>query len=175
MGYPIRDRESGGGRDFNRDRGVRRPQMHKAICSSCGKECDLPFKPTGDRPVYCRECFARNGGGERKESFNRDNRDTRDARENRDFPRPPFKSFNNDGTGPRPQPHAAPHTHHDEQFAAINTKLDRLITLLTPKTSAPQVKNVAKAVEIAEELAEVEREMVKKKKTTKKKAKTSKK
>jgi len=33
--------------------------MHKAICADCNKECSIPFKPTGDRPVYCQECFAR--------------------------------------------------------------------------------------------------------------------
>ena len=32
-------------------------KMYKAVCADCGKECDVPFKPTGDRPVYCRECF----------------------------------------------------------------------------------------------------------------------
>ncbi|NOX71942.1 MAG: DNA-directed RNA polymerase [Candidatus Micrarchaeota archaeon] len=37
------------------DRGPR--EMHKAICSDCGKECEVPFKPTEGRPVYCRDCF----------------------------------------------------------------------------------------------------------------------
>ncbi len=32
-------------------------QMHKAVCADCGKECEVPFKPSGDRPVYCRDCF----------------------------------------------------------------------------------------------------------------------
>jgi CxxC-x17-CxxC domain-containing protein len=31
--------------------------MHKAVCSECGKETEVPFKPSGDRPVYCKECF----------------------------------------------------------------------------------------------------------------------
>ena len=44
-------RSGGGG--FNR--GPR--EMHKAICSECGKECEVPFKPTEGKPVYCRECF----------------------------------------------------------------------------------------------------------------------
>ena len=43
----------GGGRNF--DRGPR--EMHKAVCSECGKECEVPFKPAGDRPVYCKDCF----------------------------------------------------------------------------------------------------------------------
>jgi CxxC-x17-CxxC domain-containing protein len=29
----------------------------RAICSQCGKETTVPFKPTQGRPVYCRECF----------------------------------------------------------------------------------------------------------------------
>lgn len=28
-----------------------------AVCSQCGKETTVPFKPTQGRPVYCRECF----------------------------------------------------------------------------------------------------------------------
>ncbi|MGC7872666.1 zinc-ribbon domain containing protein [Desulfosporosinus sp. FKB] len=36
-----------------------RPQreMFPAICASCGKETTVPFQPTGDKPVYCRDCF----------------------------------------------------------------------------------------------------------------------
>ncbi len=33
--------------------------MHKAICADCKKECSIPFKPSGDRPVYCQDCFSR--------------------------------------------------------------------------------------------------------------------
>lgn len=29
----------------------------RAVCSSCGKETTVPFKPTQGRPVFCRECF----------------------------------------------------------------------------------------------------------------------
>ena len=32
--------------------------MYNAICDKCGEETQLPFKPTGDKPVYCRACFA---------------------------------------------------------------------------------------------------------------------
>jgi CxxC-x17-CxxC domain-containing protein len=28
-----------------------------AICSQCGKETTVPFRPTQGRPVFCRECF----------------------------------------------------------------------------------------------------------------------
>lgn len=44
----------GGGGFSNRPR-----EMHKATCAECKKECEVPFKPSGDRPVYCRDCFAK--------------------------------------------------------------------------------------------------------------------
>ncbi|MBN2102309.1 MAG: hypothetical protein JW716_05560 [Candidatus Aenigmarchaeota archaeon] len=40
-------------RDFNR--GPR--EMHKAVCADCGQECEVPFQPDEDRPVFCRDCF----------------------------------------------------------------------------------------------------------------------
>ncbi|MCL2647016.1 MAG: zinc-ribbon domain containing protein [Phycisphaerales bacterium] len=43
----------GGGRGFSG--GPR--QMFPATCASCGKATEVPFKPSGSRPVYCRECF----------------------------------------------------------------------------------------------------------------------
>ncbi len=45
--------ESGG-------RGPRRVarEMHPAVCSSCGKDTEVPFVPRGDKPVYCSDCFA---------------------------------------------------------------------------------------------------------------------
>ena len=41
-------------------------EMHTAICDECKKECQVPFKPSGDRPVYCKDCFSK-----RKESGGR--------------------------------------------------------------------------------------------------------
>ncbi|RJQ20744.1 DNA-directed RNA polymerase [Candidatus Woesearchaeota archaeon] len=32
-------------------------EMHKAKCSECGKDCEVPFKPREGKPVFCRECF----------------------------------------------------------------------------------------------------------------------
>lgn len=29
----------------------------QTICSQCGKQTTVPFRPTQGRPVYCRECF----------------------------------------------------------------------------------------------------------------------
>jgi CxxC-x17-CxxC domain-containing protein len=29
----------------------------RTVCSNCGKETTVPFRPTQGRPVFCRECF----------------------------------------------------------------------------------------------------------------------
>jgi CxxC-x17-CxxC domain-containing protein len=33
--------------------------MYRAVCADCRKDCEVPFKPTGERPVYCKDCFAK--------------------------------------------------------------------------------------------------------------------
>ena len=35
--------------------------LFAAVCSECGKETQVPFKPTAGKPVYCRECFQKRG------------------------------------------------------------------------------------------------------------------
>lgn len=37
--------------------------MHKAVCADCHKECEVPFKPKEDRPVYCKDCFSAHKAG----------------------------------------------------------------------------------------------------------------
>src|SRR6476469_9589296 len=53
----------GGGGGYGRERAPR--QMTEVTCSNCGKETEVPFVPTGDRPVYCSDCFSQMGGGSR--------------------------------------------------------------------------------------------------------------
>jgi CxxC-x17-CxxC domain-containing protein len=43
------------GRGPRREFGPR--EMHKAVCSECGQECEVPFEPKEGKPVYCRECY----------------------------------------------------------------------------------------------------------------------
>ena len=45
----------GGGGGGYRDRGPR--EMFSATCSSCGREAQVPFRPTSGKPVYCSDCF----------------------------------------------------------------------------------------------------------------------
>src|SRR3989344_3147367 len=49
-------------RGFGGDSERRRPlELHDAVCANCEKHTQVPFKPSGNKPVYCRECFENPG------------------------------------------------------------------------------------------------------------------
>ncbi|MFN2448850.1 MAG: zinc-ribbon domain containing protein [Candidatus Baltobacteraceae bacterium] len=53
--------DSGGGGSYGGNRGGGgggQREMFKATCSQCGGVAEVPFQPRGDKPVYCRDCFA---------------------------------------------------------------------------------------------------------------------
>jgi CxxC-x17-CxxC domain-containing protein len=56
-GYGYDVREYGGPRGYERgdDRPMR--EYFAAICTSCGNQAQVPFKPRMDKPVYCSDCF----------------------------------------------------------------------------------------------------------------------
>jgi CxxC-x17-CxxC domain-containing protein len=55
MVFNDRPRQGGYRDNFNSEP----REMHKAICSECKKECQVPFKPTPGKDVFCQECFAK--------------------------------------------------------------------------------------------------------------------
>ena len=36
-----------------------RREMHDVVCAQCGKNTQVPFRPSGGRPVYCSDCFSK--------------------------------------------------------------------------------------------------------------------
>lgn len=32
-------------------------EMYTSTCARCGKVAEVPFRPTGDKPVYCKDCY----------------------------------------------------------------------------------------------------------------------
>ncbi len=64
---PRRFGNSGSQRSFGGSRGgsggfnssFEPREMHKATCSKCGKECEVPFKPIEGKPVFCKECYVK--------------------------------------------------------------------------------------------------------------------
>jgi CxxC-x17-CxxC domain-containing protein len=106
----------GGGRGFGRggDRGgfgggerSRGPvEMHDVICDKCGKNCEVPFKPSGNKPVLCSDCFRQNDRGSDRPS-------SRFSDRGRSFP------SSNQASGAS-----------SEQLKQINEKLDKILKVL---------------------------------------------
>ena len=40
--------------------------MHDAICVKCGNNCQVPFRPTAGKDIFCSECFEKGGSQDRK-------------------------------------------------------------------------------------------------------------
>jgi len=155
MGNFGRDRggRGGGSRDFGRrdfggrgrgfsggfDRGSERREMFSAVCSNCGKDCQVPFRPSNGKPVYCSECFEKMNGG-RDDS-------RRPERDNFRSPAPAFDQ-------------------NKAQFEAMNAKLDKILNILAP---APIVKEAeVKEEKIVEEVKPEKAKKVVKKVASKK-------
>lgn len=147
-------RSFGGG--FGGNRGGGAPGgMHPAVCSDCGDECEVPFRPTGERPIFCGKCFGAKKG---------DYEGSRAPQ--RDYDRPSFT--------PRPSAPAASTDNGatTRELQNVNAKLDQLIraveslaAAMTPKKESKTV--VTKAAEAVE--AVMEAVMEKPKKAAKKK------
>ena len=113
-----------------------RPEMHSATCGKCGKDCEVPFRPTGAKPVYCSNCFERNNdsGSSRFERSN-----SRDS--GRNFvKREDYGNTRNEGD------------QYKKQFESLNWKLDKILKLLSPVAVPSEifedVKRVGKTVKI---------------------------
>ncbi len=110
-------------------------ETFRATCDSCGASCEVPFRPTGERPVYCRECFAKNGGPARAPHA-----------PGRTFGAPQYERFT-----PR---HTAPTVRHDgaelaslkKQLEAVNAKLDKVLSFMEKQTAAEKHADVKEAL-----------------------------
>ncbi len=154
-----RRNQSGGNRNFGKPRFNReRTEMYSATCANCGKQCEVPFRPTGSKPVLCRDCFQNNRGSDSRRP------------EQRSFDRPNFdRDDNRTRSGESPN--------YNAQFEALNAKMDKILSFLIPQPVpvAPLESEISEEAidEIVEEIQEEEKESKvkkpKKEKTLKKK------
>ena len=167
-----------GKRQFgNRDK--ERPQMHEAVCSDCGKKCEVPFRPTGDKPVYCTQCFSSHRGSPTPGGSGRRGYERPRFQDKRVFDaicdkcekrfELPFKPtgdkpvycnecFDRGGDSSNKNRNQAINQ-YQEQFSVLNAKLDRIIEALTPVLPAKKKKK--------ETIVKKKKEVVKKKKAKK--------
>jgi CxxC-x17-CxxC domain-containing protein len=203
MGRFNRDNKSGGGRKFDdrksggrsfggggggfRDRNSSGPmQKYKAICSKCGDDCELPFRPSGDRPVFCSTCFGQqNDSGAPRRDNNRGNFGGRSSFGDKQMheatcakcgqscevpfqPRPGKDVFCNACFGKSaPSGNKSGGQIDNKQLEILNSKLDKILKILSPN-SAPEVAS-KKSVEKTEKVKKEKIEKTIAKKPTKKK------
>jgi CxxC-x17-CxxC domain-containing protein len=61
--YRRATRDSGDAYTAGGPRGYERPddraprEYFVAVCSSCGNQAQVPFRPRMDKPIYCSDCF----------------------------------------------------------------------------------------------------------------------
>jgi CxxC-x17-CxxC domain-containing protein len=150
-GGGFRGGNGGGGRpSFGGGRGGDRGEvtMHKAVCDECHKSCEVPFRPSNDKPIYCNECFSSKRGNEER-APRREFNDRGPRRESSDRPAP---SFAKPVSAPAPED-------MKNLFREINVKLDRLTSAIE-KLSQPKVLSqssyVKPVVKVAPVVAKVE-------------------
>jgi len=104
-----------GGRDF-RSRDSGRREMHQAVCDECGRNCEVPFRPSGDKPIYCSDCFEKRDGGSSRRSSRRGSEG--------------FGFEKRDNTNKQLL----------EQVSSLNAKLDRILKVLEGSVKKKVVK-----------------------------------
>lgn len=101
-------------------------EMHKAQCSNCKNECEVPFRPNGTKPVFCQNCFKR----DEDRGDSRDSRGPRDSFQKRDYNTP--RSFRTEA------PQSNDHRIDDlkRQMMTLDSKLDRVVQMLESQRTA---------------------------------------
>lgn len=135
-GGGFRGGNGGGGRPSfggNRGGGDRGPvTMHKAVCDECQKNCEVPFRPSQDKPIYCNDCFS----SKREDGDRAPRREFNDRGPKRDFNDRPAPSFSKPASAPAGNDMS-------KQLSEMNSKLDRLVSAIEkmsgPKVSTPVV------------------------------------
>ncbi len=134
-GGGFRGGNRGGRPSYGDNRGGDRREvtMHKAVCDECQKDCQVPFRPSSDKPIYCNDCF----------SNKREDQPRRDYGNDRG-PRKDFSNRSNRGAS-----FSKPVPAQDDlknQFRELNVKLDRLLSAIEkiPQSTKVEAKNKTK-------------------------------
>ncbi|MDP3970618.1 MAG: hypothetical protein Q8P90_02870 [bacterium] len=112
----------GGRRDSRDDK-----PMYPAVCAECNQNCQVPFKPTGNKPVLCRDCFSNEqpGGGRGGNDRSRGG-DRRNDRRGSDRSRGSMSDGRSE--------------HYELEFEKLNNKLDKILRRLTPVHTRDGIK-----------------------------------
>lgn len=119
----------GGFGDRGGFRGGRDIEMHSAVCASCGKTCEVPFRPNGKKPIYCKECFAENGGPSLADRNDRRDRGFQSDRRERFAPEQRNSFVVGAHSAPKQDAGLA---EVKRQIEALSAKVDKIMAILSP-------------------------------------------
>ena len=105
---------------FGGDRDKKDVALYNATCTTCGKSCEVPFRPDGKKPVLCRDCFAAKNESPTNSASPRD-RFTPNEMVGRKPERPAYAS---------PAPQTADYSKLAKQLAVVEDKLNQILTLI---------------------------------------------
>lgn len=128
---------SDGGRKFGgggHRGGDKAPQRFQATCATCKKSCEVPFRPSGDKPVYCSDCFSK-----KSKDDSRDDRGVHGRNERPDH----AKSHRDE----RPSRQDTGLIDIKRQLTAIESRLNRILDLINPPVPAVKAAQVVKVNE----------------------------
>ena len=159
----------GGGRpSFKRsgDRESGPKEMFPATCSSCHKACEIPFRPSGDRPVYCRDCFGSQEGSAPESRGRRDD----PGGESR-FPRNEYSPSN---VAPKAPMEDKRIDGLKRQLDDVSAKVDQILNILNLKNAETVIsgKSLKKKIDV-EGVQDAVQSIIEDMKTAKKAAKES--
>lgn len=108
-------------------------ELFSATCSECRNKCEVPFRPSSDKPVYCSACFGMKKSANESRGSERNNR-SEYAKPSRDE---------------RPQRQEAPKVRNDadmadlkRQISGLEQKLNRILDLINPPMPSQKVPTV---------------------------------
>ena len=123
---------------FGGDRGP--VTMHKAVCTECSKDCEVPFKPTGDKPVLCQNCFSSKKASESKDSGSYNKSSDYSSTGSSSYSSPSSSNYSNQNSNTTNQSSANNNNQNLEttnainslkaQISDINFKLDKLTRMM---------------------------------------------
>lgn len=130
---------------FNRpgNRDFRQTQMFSATCAECAKPCEVPFRPNGDKPVYCSYCFNKNkpAGTDSRSSGEyprRDSGSSFDRAPRKEYSSSSFSSNSSSAPVARAQVDNGQINEIKRQIDTLNTKIDKLMELISKGSSSVQ-------------------------------------
>jgi CxxC-x17-CxxC domain-containing protein len=120
------------GRPPRFERDDSKPELFKTTCTTCGKPCEVPFRPDGIKPVLCRECFSAKNGAPFTPKLRTNDRDQGTNKFRPDPSKSPADYV------PFQPTRDANYKELKQQITVLESKINRLVDLMSPVAISTQ-------------------------------------